>query len=165
MLRWTLPCLLLLALAGCDKYDIKVNDRVVFTPRPLFSDYSIADAALAACVEQAIIDGNITIAADLRTLNCSHAGIADLDGIAIFSGLTQLKLSSNEIRNLVELGQLLLLQVLYLDDNQVVDPVPLFDLPALNTLDLSGNAQMQCPTASAFVKLEELTLPEHCRRS
>ena len=163
MLRWTLPCLILLALAGCDKYDIKVNDRVVFTPRPLFSDFTIADTALAACIEQAIVDRNITSAAELSALNCSHAGIKDLAGIATFTGLTQLKLSANEIRNLVELAQLSLLQDVYLDENQVVDPVPLYQLPALNTLDLSGNAKLQCPAASAFVRLEKLTLPEHCQ--
>jgi len=162
MFRWTLPCLMLIALAGCNKYDIKVNDRVVFSPRPLFTDFDIADPGLRACVEQAIIDGNVTIAADLRVLNCSHAGIEDLAGLATFTGIQQLKLSANKVRNLVELSQLSQLQSLYLDDNTIVDPVPLYQLPALHTLDLSGNPELQCPAPSALVKLEALTLPEHC---
>ena len=162
MLRWTLPCLLVVVLAGCDMYDIKVNERVVFSPRPIFTDFETGDTALRACLEQAIADGNVTAAAELTTLNCSHAGIADLAGIATFTGLRQLKLSANQIRNLVEVARLTQLQILYLDDNQVVDPVPLYDLPALHTLDLSDNPDLQCPAPGALVKLEDLILPKHC---
>lgn len=163
MLRWTLSCLLLLTLNGCARYDVKVNDRVVYSPRPLFTDYAITDPALRTCVEQAIVDGNVTTAAGLKALSCSHAGIADLNGIATFTGLAQLKLSSNQVRNLVEVSRLTQLRALYLDDNRVVDPVPLYELPALQMLDLSGNTELQCPSSGALVNLEELVLPEHCR--
>lgn len=162
MLRWSSVCLLLLLLGGCGPYDVKVNDRVVFSPRPLFTDFTIADKALRACVEQAILDGNVTTAAELEQLNCSHAGVADLAGLGVFTGITQLKLSNNNIRNLVELAALTLLQSLYLDDNAVVDPVPLFDLPALQLLDLAGNDSLQCPARSALLQVQQLILPEHC---
>ncbi len=164
MIRWIPACLLSLVLAGCGPFDVKVNERVVFSPRPLFSDFDLADPALRACVEQAIVDNNVTAAAELAVLNCSNAGISDLSGLAVFTGITRLKLSGNTVRNLVELSRLSLLQVLLLDDNAVIDPVPLFDLPALQELDLSGNAELQCPASSALLKVEQLTLPRHCVR-
>lgn len=164
MLRWTIPFLLLILSAGCGQYDIKVNDTVVFTPAPLYTDFDIADAALRECVEQAVLDNNITAPAQLQALGCSHAGIVDLDGLAVFTGLTQLKLSSNQIRNLVELASLSMLRDLYLDNNNIIDPVPLYQLPALRTLDLSDNDDMQCPATSALLQTEELKLPQHCSR-
>jgi Leucine-rich repeat (LRR) protein len=164
MIRWIPACLLSLLLAACGPYDVKVNERVVFSPRPLFSDFDLADPALRACVEQAIADNNVTAASQLQVLNCSSAGIADLSGLGVFTGITRLKLSSNDIRNLVELSRLSLIQVLYLDDNAAVDPVPLYDLPALQELDLTGNAELQCPASSALLKVEKLTLPGHCTR-
>ena len=89
---------------------------------------------------------------------------ADLAGLGQFTGIRQLKLSDNAIRNLVELSRLTLVEALYLENNQVIDPVPLFDLPALQTLDLSGNESLQCPASSALLKVEALTLPGHCER-
>jgi Leucine-rich repeat (LRR) protein len=54
------------------------------------------------------------------------------------------------------------LEELYLDNNQVVDPVPLYQLPALRFLDLSGNPGLQCPTTGAFSRAETVILPQHC---
>ena len=150
-------------LAGCESYDVPVNYRLVYTPTPLFSDYTIDDSALSKCVDQAIIDGKFTGAGQLTTLNCSHSTISSLAGLATFSGLTRLKLSSNDIRNLLELQAMKNLQELYLDNNVIVDPVPLYDLRALQVLDLSGNATLQCPGADAMLGIEELELPAHCR--
>ena len=154
---------LVMQLAACENYDFKVNERVVYSPQPLFADFEVPDQALRACLEQAIADGVVTAAPRLTTLNCSHAGIADLTGLSTFTGLISLKLSSNNVRNLVELGSLTSLVDLYLDDNQVVDPVPLYQLPALQLLDLSGNPNLQCPSAAGFLRLERVKLPRHCR--
>ena len=164
MMRWFWVSLLLLVGSGCGDLDFKVNDRVVYSPRPLFTEFEMADSSLQACIEQAIIDQTVTVANELRTLNCSHAGIGSLLGLEIFTGLKQLKLSSNEIRNLTPLMQLSSLEALYLDNNQVVDPVPLYELLSLNTLDLSGNSSLQCPGGNALFRLAELSLPDHCRR-
>ena len=152
-----------LLTAACENYDFKVNDRVVYSPHPLFSDFDVPDQALRTCLEQAIADGVVTAVPRLTTLNCSHAGITDLSGLATFTGLTSLKLSSNKIRNLVELGALSSLVELYLDNNQIVDPVPLYQLPALRVVDLSGNPELQCPSSSGFLRLETVTMPRHCR--
>ena len=150
-------------LAGCETYDITVNDRLVYTPEQLFTDYKIEDSALSECVDQVIVDAKITSANKLTTLNCSHSTISSLAGLATFTGLTRLKLSSNDIRNLLELQALTSLQELYLDNNVIVDPVPLYDLTQLQVLDLSGNATLQCPNTGAMLGIEALELPAHCR--
>ena len=152
----------LFLLAGCESYDFTVNDTLVYTPEPLFSDFDVPDRALYECIKQGIIDGKITSASQLTRLNCSHAGIETLHGLEIFTGLVQLKLSSNKIRNLAEISTMTVLEELYLDDNVVVDPVPLYQLRSLHLLDLSDNTTLQCPDASAFPSIETLKLPSHC---
>ncbi|MAT93837.1 MAG: hypothetical protein CME59_14695 [Halioglobus sp.] len=154
-------CLSLL-LAACQGYDIKVNDRVVYSPPPLFTGFDIADPALRACVEQAIVDQSVTAPAELVDLNCAHAGITDLGGLSVFTGLRRLRMSANGIRNLVELNRLDELRELYLDDNRIVDPVPLYGLSALDHLDLSGNPDLQCPRDAALAGVKTLQLPNHC---
>ena len=155
-------CLTLLLLTACESYDFKVNDTVVYTPQPLFSDFDTPDAALRTCLEQAINDATVKNAIELSTLNCSHAGIEDLDGLSSFAGIKMLRLSSNRVRNLVEIGSITALEELHLDNNQVIDPVPLYQLPALNFIDLSGNARLQCPRPGSFARVETVILPSHC---
>jgi Leucine-rich repeat (LRR) protein len=162
-LFFSLACLTLLLLGACESYDFTVNDKVVYTPKPLFRDFDSPDDALRECLEQAVVDDKITAASQLLTLNCSHAGISDLGGLSVFTGITRLKLSSNNIRNLSEVTALTSLEELYLDNNQVVDPVPLYQLPALRILDLSGNASLQCPGSGGLLRVEHLSLPRHCR--
>lgn len=152
----------LFLLSACESYDFTVNDKLVYTPKPLFSDFDTPDAALDDCIKQGIIDAKITSASELTSLNCSHAGIESLQGLSAFEGLTHLKLSSNKIRNLAEIAKISTLQELYLDDNVVVDPVPLYRLPALRLLDLTHNSTLQCPVQSEFPVIESLQLPEHC---
>jgi len=163
MLYRFLGCCLLVALvSACQGYDFRVNDRVVYSPDPLFSNFELADPALLACVKQAVIDASVTAPGDLTVLNCSHAGIERLEGLAIFTGLTHLRLSANRVRNLVELEKLIALRELHLDDNAVVDPVPLSLLPNLDILDLSGNPALQCPGSGMFEQSEKVVLPHHC---
>lgn len=155
-------CVTVALLASCASYDFTVNDRLVYSPKALFSDFNTPDTGLSNCLEQAIIDTKIYEASALKRLNCSHAGIETLQGLETFTGLVQLKLSSNKIRNLAPLVSLVHLQQLYLDDNAVVDPVPLYPLPALHTLNLGSNPVLQCPQATAFADMESLILPDHC---
>lgn len=151
---------LLPLLGACQGYDFTVNDKVVYRAPVLFSDFAVGDPALRQCLQQAIVDAAITRAEDLTSLNCSHAGIETLDGLATFDGLTALRLSSNRIRNLVELNRMTSLQTLYLDNNRVVDPVPLYSLPRLTQLDLSGNPGLQCPRQGKLAG--KALLPDHC---
>ncbi|EED36260.1 conserved hypothetical protein [Luminiphilus syltensis NOR5-1B] len=154
--------LLLSFLGGCSQYDVSINDTMVYEPDKLFADYDISDIALSECVAQAISDQNVTRIEQLTQLNCSNAGVMKLDGLRLFSGLQAVKLSDNPLRNLVELERLTLLTHLWLDNNQVVDPVPLRALKRLQTLDLRGNDSLQCPEQSLFPPGVEVTLPAHC---
>jgi Leucine-rich repeat (LRR) protein len=156
-----LPVLLVL-LSACESYDFKVNDKVVYSPHPLFNDFEVPDEALRACLEQAIADGGISAGTQLSILNCNHAGIEDLDGIASFPGIKVLSLSSNNIRNLVEISTITTLEELYLNDNRIIDPVPLYQLDHLNTIDLSANPGLQCPNKAGFARVETVILPDHC---
>lgn len=164
MHRWLIPCLLTALITACSDFDFKVNERVVYSPKPLFSEFEIADEALRTCLEQAIADNTVTAAAQLQQLGCSNAGIENLDGLATFTGLTQLILSSNSISNLTEISALSALQILDLDNNNIVDPVPLFELPGLQHLNLAGNPKLQCPSGSALAIVEKVRLPDHCQR-
>ena len=162
-LLWCLiPCLSL--VSACQGYDYTVNERVVYSPAPLLRDVRIPDPALRDCVEQVISDRSVTDFEQLLSLNCSHAGIESLDGLAVFNQLTHLRLSSNRIRNLVELHKLAELRELYLDHNRVVDPVPLYILPNLRVVDLSDNPDLQCPDPGSFAGVEQVIPPAHCDR-
>ena len=161
-LNYFLVALAFLFLCACQDYDFKVNEKIVYAPIPLFRDFSTPDPGLTSCLEQAINDGAITAAQQLTSIDCSFAGIESVEGLATFNGLIALRLSSNQVRNLVEINKLAALEVLYLDDNQVIDPVPLYALRALRYLDLSGNQALQCPKEGHLEQLETLVLPKHC---
>ncbi len=154
--------LIVLLIAGCGSYDFTVNERVVFSPKPLFTDYEITDPALGECIKQAIVDNTVTSAAQLSVLNCSHAGIQSLAGIGSFTGLTQLKLSSNEFSDLTHLTPLSSLEDVYLDNNKIENAAPLYDLLSLRLVDLRGNATLRCPASGALLRAEEVRLPRHC---
>ncbi len=162
------PIFLLLALSfaslgGCQGYDFTVNDTVVYrAPTPL-SGFQVSDPALQACLEQTIADLGITQARQLTSLNCSHAGIADLEGIELFTGLRALRLSSNSIANVQPLARLPDVLELYLADNQIENTAPLLQLEKLRHLDLSGNTSLACPAEAGASGIAVLKLPEHCR--
>ncbi len=166
MLHRPVYCLVGLAfllLGACQGYDVKVNDKVVYSPTPLFSDFTTPDPGLKNCLEQAINDGVITVVEQLTALDCSFAGIENLDGLSTFTSLKMLRLSANKVRNLMELSSIITLEEVFLDDNQIIDPVPLYKLPALRKVDLSGNPALQCPKSGSFAKLATVILPQHCR--
>lgn len=152
-------------LAGCADYSFTVNERVVYTPAPLFSDYSIADTSLAECVAQHIADARVTDPKALEALNCSHAGVESLNGIQVFSKLVRLKLSQNRIIELQPLADMAALQELHLDDNALQSISPIRDLPELQYLDLRGNTNLRCEGLSVFRRHTglELQTPAHCR--
>ncbi|MEP1472762.1 MAG: hypothetical protein ABJK20_08480 [Halieaceae bacterium] len=154
--------LLTLLLTSCGSYDFTVNDRVVFSPKPLFTDYEITDEALSDCVKQAIVDNQVSSPAQLTVLNCSHAGVVSLAGLEIFTGISQLKLSANQIVELTPLTPLSSLEDLYLDQNQIIDATPLFELLSLRSIDLTGNPALRCPSSASLLRVEDSRLPKHC---
>ena len=157
-----LPALLL--IAACESYDFSVNDNLVYSPKPLFKDFEATDSALQQCLEQAVVDGKISSASELRTLNCSHAGVSGLEGIELFTGISKLKLSSNNIRDISPLASLTILEVVMLDDNQLIDTTPLVQLPVLAELNLAGNDELLCPSGSKLMTVKILSLPRHCKQ-
>jgi len=157
---------LIVSSTGCSslkKYDVTFNDRAVYSPQVLFSDYRINDTALSVCIEQAIKDFEVYSASGLEILNCSDAGIKSLLGLSQFKNLKRLKLSDNNIRNMVELSVMGDLIDVQLDGNQVVDGVPLTVLPRLQQVNLSRNPALQCDGLGKFSTHVIITLPEHCQ--
>ncbi len=154
--------LLLLLLAACGNYDFTINDRVVYTPDPLFTDFDIPDPSLRKCVEVAINDNLVTSASGLAGVSCTSAGITSLAGLSTFTQIEQLTLSDNSISDINDLESLTVLQVLYLDNNQVVDAVPLYQLPALRLVDLTGNPGLRCAASGSLLRVGSVALPRHC---
>ncbi len=150
-------------LAACGSYEFSVNERVVFTPEPLFGDFSLPDPALHACVQEHISRSSITSISELTDLNCSQAGIGNLDGLQLFSSLQGLKLSHNNISNVGPLISLQQLAELYLDHNNLIDVSDLATLTDLKILTLAGNSTLLCMAIPNQLRQQKLDLPEHCR--
>lgn len=152
-----------LALGACQQYDFSVNERVVYSPRPLLTDFRIPDPSLRDCVERTINDNRISSVGQLQELVCSGANIRSLEGLGHFSSLSRIDLAGNAITDIGELRVLLELRALLLDDNRIEDASPLYRLPELAMLSLRGNGGLRCPGPEQLRSLEQLTLPRHCR--
>jgi hypothetical protein len=161
--RSLIACSWLLLVAACGSYDFTINNKVIYSPEPLFADYTVPDPSLRKCIKEAINDQRASSAREVTSLNCAEAGVENLAGLSTFSALEQLTLSSNNIVDISELAALTVLQVAFLDGNQIIDPVPLYDLPALRQVDLSSNPHLLCPASGSLLRVSEVTLPAHCR--
>jgi Leucine-rich repeat (LRR) protein len=135
---------LIALVSGCKNYSFSVNDKTIYTPADIFKDYQIADAALADCVAQTILDLHITRAEDLTRLNCAHAGIKSLAGLDKFFALTDLNLSENQIQDINSLNQLGRLEILLLQKNKISQSAPLLNLLHLRQVNLSNNPIKDC---------------------
>ncbi|HWV15165.1 MAG TPA: leucine-rich repeat domain-containing protein [Cellvibrio sp.] len=160
--------LLLANLSACRTYSVSLNDKLVYTPLPLFKDYQIADENLRNCVEQTISDKQIVKAEQLKQLNCSNAGIASLAGLETFTALEQLNLEENALTRVQQLSHLPRLKVLSLRHNNLIQAESLLQLLHLTTLDLSENKNLPCGDLQQLVanfRKGELTvtLPEQCK--
>ena len=134
---------LLMTLVACDRYQVTLNDRELYRPPIIFTDYAISDAALRDCVGQAIVDEAIGEPEQLEQLNCSYAGISNLSGLGRFSQLKSINLSNNNLRNLR----------------------PLMFFGSLETLNLANNSELFCIELDTLETLviKELIRPEICR--
>ncbi|MCT2531082.1 protein phosphatase 1 regulatory subunit 42 [SAR92 clade bacterium H921] len=121
----------LLTVVSCDRYQVTFNERQIYTPPSLFTNYQIADPNLRNCVAQAISDQRIEHGEDLLQLNCSYAGITNLSGLKRFSKL----------------------ETINLFNNQLTDIKPLMFLGSLKRLDLRENPALPCKD---LLSLEEL---------
>jgi len=156
--------LTLMTLTGCDRYRVTVNEQAVYEPAPLFADFSIDDHALFICVQQTIEDERITDAEQLKALNCSHAGISSLKGLARFTQLESLNVGNNSISDVRVLQDNARLKQLDLRNNRLQSVEVLLAMPNLEIVRLGGNTALNCANATALAKLVSKTeLPTHCK--
>lgn len=137
-----LSIITLLTIVACDRYQVTINEREIYVPPVLFSDYEIIDPALRNCVAQAISDQKITVAEDLRLLNCSYGGIVSLTGLDRFTKLETINLSSNKLETIK----------------------PLMFFGDLKRLNLQGNSGLSCKDLLSLEQLlaEDLYRPKSC---
>mgnify|MGYP002634686889 FL=1 len=137
-----LSIITLLTIVACDRYQVTINEREIYAPPVLFSDYEIIDPALRNCVAQAISDQKITEAEDLRLLNCSYGGIVSLTGLDRFTKLETINLSSNKLETIK----------------------PLMFFGDLKRLNLQGNSGLSCKDLLSLEQLlaEDLYRPKSC---
>lgn len=155
-------------LAACNNYFVSVNDNLVYTPPTLFKAFSIDNEHLRNCVEQTIIDKQITKAGDLKELNCSHAAITSLAGLEKFAAIEKLNLNENALGTVPQLTYLTQLKVLILRKNNLTSAEPLLHLLQLKKLDVSENNNLACGDVkqlmSNFNKGDlAIVLPEQCK--
>ena len=151
-------------LTACGNYSFSLNQKELYTPPPLFTQYDIADRALSVCVAQTIKDAKITKAEGLKRLNCSSAGIEKLTGLETFNKLEALNLAANQLKDLGPLAQLTRLETLILRDNAIESAEPLLSLVRLERLDVRENEELDCEIGRQLASQEALTvqLPAHC---
>ncbi len=152
-------------LAACGNYAVTFNERPVYTPPPLLTDYQVADPRLETCLAQTIADQRITSAGALQRLSCSYAGIRSLEGIARFSQLRLLDLSDNQLTDLSALSTLSQLAHVDVSHNNLTSAAALLSLLRLQYLNIDHNPDLPCgdlrQLAAGFSG--KLILPQQCR--
>jgi hypothetical protein len=153
-----------LLVSACSDYEVKFNNRPVYTPKPLFTDYRITDSALEDCVKQTIRDRQVQDLEQLTLLVCTNAGITSLEGLGTFKHLEQLNLAHNAIINLQTLTTLPKLRQLDLSYNSVQDTGLLATLAYLEKLNLKGNTALDCDQLERLHAITNavITQPQHC---
>jgi hypothetical protein len=151
-------------VSACSDYEFRVNQRVVYTPLPLFSDFTVADPALHDCLLQTIEDQKLVRAQDLTGLKCSHTGITSLEGLTTFQGIEWLYLPYNALVDISALADISALQVLDLSNNKLRDIAALARLTRLERVDLRGNPALDCQPSQALIAALDVQamLPAHC---
>ena len=138
-----LSIITILALLSCERYQLTLNEREIYTPAILFSDFQILDPALRTCVTQAISDQKISKPEDLKLLNCSYAAIIQLDGLERFTKIETVNFSNNKL----------------------ADIKPLMFFGDLKRLDLRGNSGLSCKDLRSLETLlaADLLRPQSCK--
>lgn len=151
-----------LGLFACSTYDVKVNDNVVYSPPPLFSDYQVEDPSLKECVRATIREQKTTNAKQLQRLSCPAGEIKSLAGLELFLNMSHLGLRGNQVRNIDALSKMRRLQQLDIRDNQLLSVESITSLEKLSSLQLSGNTELDCDSVKKLKGSVKTILPEHC---
>lgn len=149
-------------LFACSDYSLTINDRRIYDPPGIFTNFHLPDAALQKCIDQTIKEGSLTAAKQLYKLQCPEKDISSLDGIELFNELRILGLEGNLLEGVDELPALKHLEQLNLANNQLVDVAALRELTQLQYLNLEGNKDLKCNQLEEL-DIENLIAPEHCR--
>lgn len=136
---------------SCVRYDVSINDRIVYTPAPLMIvEDSVVDPVLRQCLEKEIRKKQITHAGQLESLSCDDAGIQSLAGIEIFTQLKALSLEGNAISDISPLSDLAKLTHLNIQKNMIESIEPLQSLLLLEQLDIRQNPIQTCDVLSTI---------------
>ena len=150
-------------VSGCADYSVSVNNNVVYTPPALFQDFSVEDKMLENCLQENIIDQNVSAAEQLTILHCSNSSIQSLAGIGLFSNLQQVDFSHNMIEDLSPLTDLAELTTLIFNSNEITSLTPLASLGLVERAELNDNPALQCSDQAIFNN-RVWQLPKHCKR-
>jgi len=130
-------------VTGCERYAVTLNERPIYTPKAIYSGYSIPDSGLASCVKLALTEAKVSQPEQLEVLNCSFAGITDLSGIELFSQLKTVNLNSNQLTDIKALLFLGELRQVNLSENPAINCT---DIEALE--ELLENATIAAPACN-----------------
>jgi hypothetical protein len=128
-------------LCACQNYSFSLNNRELYTPPALFSEFRVDDKALDTCIRQTIADQKIVKIEQLTGLNCSSAGIRSIAGLERFAWLEHLDLAGNDL----------------------TDGSALRQLTRLKYLTLAGNKNLHCAELPASGANLNVVMPDHCR--
>lgn len=121
-----------------------------------------ADPNLESCARQRIgrLQGDITPqeVANVNWLECHDMGIASLEGLQHFTGLTHLSLWENQVFDLTPISGLSNLVELQLGNNGILDLTPISGLTNLKRLGLAVNNIAALGPLASLISLEYLNL-------
>lgn len=151
-------------LSGCHRYDVRINNQVVYSPPSLFKEFELSDTILRSCVEAQIRESKITSAKQLKQLACPPGEITNLSGLEVFTELTHLNLRQNQIADISPIGGLQKLRFIDLSGNRLVNVGALLGLGDLQLLNLTDNPSLDCQVlAITSPPTLEVQRPEHCQ--
>lgn len=146
---------------------ITVLGAAAFATTPAYAaTVSFSDPALQACVNSALGHAatdpvSDTEAATIVDLECQGQGIADLQGVQSFTGLTTLNLTANQLTALGPLAGLGQIQDLSLSANSISDLTPLNGLSTLTSLDVASNQIVSVAPLALLTQLTTLHLHDN----
>lgn len=149
-------------LIACQRYSFSINDKTIYTPKPLFSAYNTADSHLHRCLAETIAEQRLTQAEQLEKLLCPAGEIRDLSGLEIFVQLKHLGLGNNQIQDIAPLGALKKLEQIDLSGNDISSFSALQDLVALRVLKAEKNNRANCAELNKIAAKGKVIFPSHC---
>lgn len=161
---YKIVCTAILAnlMTGCAKYSVAVNERTVYTPPPIFTAFSTQDANLQRCIDATIKEGRLTQPEQLKRLFCPNSEIKTLNGIEVFTEISVLDLSHNQISSAGPLSKLKHLKKVNLTGNALTKIAQVKWSASLEQLVVKGNQSLDCELTDQLKQVKEVTLPEHC---